>query len=102
MRRQYNKIYDLVKSIPLGKVATYGQISKELGLKNPRLVGHVLHKNPDPNSIPCHRVVNSKGTVAKNFAFGGYLKQMELLKKEGIEFKNNKIDLERYGIKFVK
>ncbi len=100
MRDSYERIYDLVKQIPIGKVSTYGDISKSLGINNPRLVGYALHNNPDPSSIPCHRVVNSKGMVAKNFAFGGDLKQMELLKSEGIQFKNGKVDLERYRIRF--
>lgn len=98
MKDTYERIYDLVKQIPIGKVSTYGDISKSLGIKSPRIVGKALHKNPDPCSIPCHRVVNSKGIVAKNFAFGGDLKQMELLKNEGIQFKNGKIDLERYRL----
>jgi O-6-methylguanine DNA methyltransferase len=96
MTQTYKKIYDLVKQIPQGKVSTYGEISKHLGIKSPRVVGHALHVNPDPTSIPCHRVVNSKGMVAENFAFGGGLKQMDLLKKEGIVFKGRKIDLEKY------
>ena len=63
-------------------------------------MGQALHNNPDPSSIPCHRVINSKGMVAKNFAFGGYEKQKELLMIEGIEFNNGKIELEKYRIIF--
>ncbi len=89
-----------MKSIPAGRVATYGQISNKLKLNNPRLVGYALHKNPDQNSIPCHRVVNSKGMVAKNFAFGGSSIQKELLKKEGITFKKGRVDLIAHQVFF--
>ena len=96
-----NKVYEFVKSIPKGKVATYGQIAEYLGNKNlARMVGNVLHNNPDPAHIPCHRVVNAKGEVAENFAFGGAKGQQERLEKEGILFEDNdRIDLNTYGIK---
>ena len=66
------RIYEAVKKIPKGKVATYGQVAQMAG--NPRMaraVGNALHKNPDPSTIPCHRVVNSKGELAGEFVFGG-------------------------------
>jgi len=92
-----NNIYDLVSKIPIGSVMTYGQIAKRVGT-GPRAVGNVLHNNPDPVNTPCHRVVNSRGEIAVNFAFGGQTGQAELLKKEGIIFqKNGRIDLEKYG-----
>lgn len=100
MKDTYERIYNLVKQIPIGKVSTYGDISKSLGINSPRVVGQALHNNPDPSTIPCHRVVNSKGMVAKSFAFGGPLKQIELLKSEGVQFKNGKIDLGIYGMKW--
>lgn len=62
-----------------------------------RVVGNVLHNNPDPASIPCHRVVNGKGRVAQAFAFGGGEAQRALLEKEGIVFEaNGGVDLRRY------
>ena len=86
-----------MKKIPKGKVATYGQIALYVG--NPRLsqvVGFALHSNPDPENIPCHRVVNRFGCVAKAFAFGGEGKQSELLLKEGVEFlPDGKVNLEK-------
>lgn len=100
MKRKYQKIYNLVKSIPPGKVATYGQISNKLQINNPRMVGHALHNNPDPKTIPCHRVVNSKGGLAKNFAFGGASKQKQLLKKEGITFNKERVDLVVHQVSF--
>ena len=91
----------IVKSIPKGKVATYGQVALLAG--NPRwarVVGYALHKNPEPGIIPCHRVVNRNGQVAESFAFGGGSTQRELLEKEGVVFSSDgSIDLKRYGIK---
>ena len=93
------KVYEFVKNIPQGKVATYGQIAEYLGNKNlARVVGNVLHNNPDPTIIPCHRVVNAKGEVAEHFAFGGAKGQREKLEKEGIVFEENgKVNLKKYG-----
>ena len=95
------RIYAFLKTIPEGKVVTYGQIAEFLGNKLlARLVGNVLHNNPDPNQFPCHRVVNGKGEVATNFAFGGAMAQRKLLEREGIVFDSNgKIDLNRYKMK---
>ena len=63
-----------------------------------RAVGNALHRNPNPSSIPCHRVVNAKGELAGKYAFGGAKRQAALLKSEGIEVKNGRVDLERYGV----
>lgn len=93
-------IYEIVKTIPKGKVATYGQVAFFAG--NPRwarIVGYALHHNPDPSTIPCHRVVNREGKVAPGFAFGGSDIQRQLLESEGIVFENDgTIDLKKYGI----
>ncbi len=79
---------------------TYGQIALHLGDKRlARAVGNILHSNPDPAHIPCHRVVNARGQVAANFAFGGAAAQRALLEKEGIVFEaNGCVNLEKYGI----
>lgn len=94
----FEKIYDVVKQIPYGKVATYGQVAMLAG--NPRwarIVGYALHKNPDPENIPCYRVVTKDGKVADSFAFGGGNAQKELLEAEGIVFnKDGKIDMQKY------
>ena len=96
----FEKIYEVVKSIPEGKVATYGQVALLAG--NPRwarVVGYALHVNPEPGIIPCHRVVNREGKVAPGFAFGGEGIQRQLLESEGIVFEpNGRIDLEKYSI----
>ena len=93
------RIYEAVKKIPKGKVATYGQVAEMAGdRKMARAVGNALHKNPDPNGIPCYRVVNAKGELAGEFAFGGYGAQQKLLEADGIEVVNGRVDLKRYGM----
>lgn len=93
------RIYEAVKQIPYGHVATYGQVAELAGNpKMSRAVGNALHKNPDPENIHCYRVVNSKGELAGRFAFGGADVQAELLRSEGIEVVDNRVDLEKYGI----
>lgn len=93
------RIYEAVKSIPKGKVATYGQIAELAGDKKmARAVGNALHKNPDPDTIPCFRVVNAKGELAGGFAFGGEEVQKQLLEADGIEVTDGKVDLKKYGI----
>ena len=85
-------IYEFVKSIPKGKVATYGQIALHLGNRNfARAVGNILHGNPDPEHVPCHRVVNAQGRLAQSYAFGGIEAQRCLLESEGVVFKNDLI-----------
>ena len=91
------RIYEAVKKIPKGCVATYAQIAEAAGDKKmARAVGNALHKNPDPSSIPCHRVVNAKGELAGNYAFGGAWKQAEILESEGVEVIDGRVDLEKY------
>lgn len=94
------RIYEAVKKIPKGKVATYGQIAKMAGNERmSRAVGNALHKNSEPDKIPCYKVVNSKGELACKFVFGGRDVQAKLLEAEGIEVVNNKVDLNKYGMK---
>ena len=92
----FEKIYEQVKKIPKGKVASYGQIALMAG--NPRwsrVVGYALHSNPEPGIIPCHRVVNKEGKLAKAFAFGGENVQRDMLKNEGVIFLDeDTVDLE--------
>ena len=91
------RIYEAVKKIPYGHVATYSQIAELAGDKKmARAVGNALHRNPDPDSIPCFRVVNAKGELAGEFAFGGAGVQAGLLQAEGIEVVSGKVDLEKY------
>ena len=94
----FKKIYEVVKQIPYGKVATYGQIARLCG--NPHLsqiVGYALHANPSPDTIPCFRVVNRFGKTSCAFAFGGSNVQRQLLENEGIEFDSDGcVKLEKY------
>lgn len=92
------RIYEAVKKIPKGHVATYGQVAEMAGNKRmSRAVGNALHHNPDPDHIPCFRVVNSKGYLSRNFAFGEGV-QERLLREDGIEVRDGKVDLAVYGI----
>ena len=87
-----DKVYAFVRNIPQGKVATYGQIALHLGNRNfARVVGNILHSNPDPEHIPCHRVVNAQGKLSRSYAFGGIEAQRRLLESEGVVFKNEQV-----------
>lgn len=98
----FELIYDVVKQIPKGTVATYGQVADLAGNKRwSRVVGYALHVNPDPENIPCHRVVNRLGEVSKVFAFGGGNRQIELLEEEGVRLENGRVNLEKYGWKKI-
>ena len=93
------RIYEAVKKIPKGKVATYADVAEMAGdRKMARAVGNALHKNPDPSTIPCHRVVNSKGELAGEYAFGGAWKQAQILVSEGVEITEGKVNLKKYRI----
>lgn len=93
------RIYEAVKKIPRGKVATYGQVAALAGdRKMARAVGNALHRNPDPDTIPCYRVVNAKGELAGAFAFGGAMSQQQLLEADGIKVTDGRVDLKVYGI----
>lgn len=92
------KIYEAVRKIPKGRVATYAQVAELAGNKRmSRAVGNALHRNPDPVNIPCFRVVNSRGELSGNFAFGEGV-QERLLTEDGVEVRDGKVDLSVYGI----
>lgn len=93
----FEKIYAVVRKIPRGRVATYGQIAVMAGnVRWARAVGYALHANPDPDGIPCYRVLNRFGELAPAFAFGGAEVQAELLRADGIEVNDGRVDLEKY------
>lgn len=94
----FEDVYEVVKKIPEGKVATYGQVARIAGRpRSARVVGWALHVNPYPGIIPCHRVVNRKGELSGGFAFGGKEVQRQLLEKERIKFdEEGTIDLKKY------
>lgn len=93
----FQKIYEVVKKIPYGRVATYGQVAELAGNRHwARVVGYALHVNPEPDTIPCYRVVTKEGNVSKAFAFGGESIQVKLLEAEGVEFIDGHVDMERF------
>lgn len=88
------RVYAAVAAIPEGKVATYGQIAAAAG--NPgaaRAVGNILHRNANPSTVPCHRVVDAKGRPGRNYAFGGPSVQLKRLESEGVKLIGNRVDL---------
>ncbi|MDR1101028.1 MAG: MGMT family protein [Clostridiales bacterium] len=103
MNAFFEKVFWAVRRIPAGKVVTYGQIALAIGYpRSSRAVGSTLRKNPHPGEYPCHRVVNSKGSLAPNFAFGGYEVQKMLLENEGVTVSTaGKVSLEKFSYRFV-
>ena len=96
MKKHVNKqsVYEYLATIPKGKVVTYGQIAEYLGNKDlARTVGNILHSNPDGEKYPCYKVVNSKGKLSEQYAFGGNDSQRKKLEADGIIVENNKVDL---------
>lgn len=94
------RIYEVVRSIPEGRVMSYGQVARMAG--NPRgarAVGFVLHRNPEPGVIPCHRVVFRDGSTCTGYAFGGPEVQRELLRAEGVGLlEDGRVDMKTYGL----
>ena len=97
MSISFQRVYEIVKRIPRGKVATYGQIAILAGdPKGARTVGWALHGNPDEANIPCYRVVDRNGHVSSAFAFGGSNRQIALLAADGIPCEDGTVDLSRF------
>ena len=93
----FSKIYEVVRRIPRGRVASYGQVAALAGNRRwARVVGYALHVNPDPEGIPCYRVVTKDGRVSEAFAFGGGNRQIELLQADGVEFTDGRVDMQRF------
>ena len=96
----FEAVYRVVRKIPKGKVTTYGIIARKVGIHNPKIVGYALHANKNPDEVPCHRVVSSKGELAKGYAFGGLDVQKQLLTREGISFTKDNVDLTKHLYKY--
>ena len=96
----FSRIYEAVKLIPRGRVATYGQVARLAGMpRGARVVGYALHANPDPDAVPCYRVVNRFGEVSAAFAFGGGNRQRLLLEADGVAFlPDGRVDLAKSGL----
>ena len=93
----YQQIYNVIRQIPHGYVATYGQIARLAGLLGQaRMVGYALHRTPDGLDLPWHRVINSRGTISFPPTEVSYDVQRGLLESEGIVFNGEYIDLNRY------
>ncbi len=75
------KVFAEVAKIPRGSTTTYKAIAQTVDT-SPRVVGNILHNNPDPNTYPCHRVIRSDGKLASGYAFGGKTAQLKLLLEE--------------------
>lgn len=91
------KVYEYLTLIPKGKVVTYKQVAEYLGNKGlARVVGNILHKNPDGDKYPCYKVLNSKGELAEAFVFGGKEVQKKRLEQENIKVINNRVNLDQY------
>lgn len=96
-KNSFERIYEVVRRIPKGKVASYGQVAALAGNRRwSRVVGFALHVNPDPDGIPCYRVVTKDGRVSEAFAFGGGNRQVELLEADGVKFIDGHVDMERF------
>ena len=88
----FDKVYNVVRQIPEGKVTSYGAIANYLGVKkSARLVGWAMNASHGDNSIPAHRVVNRIGLLTGKHHFGGTKVMHQLLENEGILIKENKI-----------
>ncbi len=94
------KLYEFLRTIPRGKVVTYGTLAEMMGNRvMARAVGNALHSNPDGEKYPCYKVVNSKGELSHAYAFGGAEEQKRRLVGDGILVENDKVDLKRYEYK---
>lgn len=93
------RVYEVTRSIPRGRVMSYGQVARLAGNhRAARGVGFALHRNPCPGEIPCHRVVFKDGCVCTGYAFGGPEVQRRLLEEEGVGFlPDGRVDMEKYG-----
>ena len=85
------KVYKKLLDVPKGKITTYGDLGKAVGLKNgPRIIGKIMNKNPYPVLVPCHRVVMSTGKIG-GYAYGEHVKT-KMLSDEGLEIINGSIE----------
>lgn len=92
------RVYAIAAKIPKGKVATYGQIAKIAGAPGAaRAVGNAMRTNTDTKAVPCHRVVGATGALT-GYAYGnGLSTKLAMLKKEGVAFKGERVDLALSG-----
>jgi len=92
----YERIREVVATIPSGKVLTYGDVARQVGTKDARIVGWALRGNQD-KKVPCHRVIKAEGFIAKNYSLGNWEGQKRLLKAEGVKFIGKRqVDMRRH------
>ena len=97
MSNFFKEVYCVVSNIPRGSVMNYGMVADLAGNKRmARQVGFALHANPDPDTIPCHRVVMKDGSLTPSYAFGGIDVQRQKLEDEGVGFLGDKVDMKNY------
>jgi methylated-DNA-protein-cysteine methyltransferase-like protein len=98
-RGRWERVYAVVRGIPRGHVATYGQVARLAGLgRNARLVGYALHALPRHTLVPWHRVINARGRISLGRSGGVDVTQRLLLEREGIRFDGRgRVDLKRFG-----
>jgi methylated-DNA-protein-cysteine methyltransferase-like protein len=98
MNSLYQRIYAVVRRIPRGRVATYGQVAALAGIPtHARQVGYALHALPNGSAIPWHRVINARGEISLRTSSGGDLVQRVRLEKEGVRFNaRDMVDLESF------
>lgn len=100
MNSFFDRTYEMVRQIPQGRVASYGQIARMLGEpRKARFVGFAMHASPGmAGGVPCHRVVFKDGSLAPGFAFGGPDVQREMLEEEGVSFlTDGRVDMQTCG-----
>lgn len=97
---RYDQVYELVRLIPPGRVATYGQVARYVDRCTPRMVGFAMAATPQASGIPWHRVINSKGMISMRANGERDILQQVLLETEGVMFnENGKVDLAEVGWK---
>lgn len=95
MSHNYEKIYTVVKLIPAGKVATYGQVADLAGLpRRARMVSKALKESTE--SLPWHRILAASGKISLPVGSEGYLEQVQRLRSENIEIRNGRLSLQDY------
>ncbi len=95
----FSRAHDVVRRIPEGKVASYGQVARLMGEpRRARFVGYAMHASPGmAGGVPCHRVVFKDGRLAGGYAFGGPDVQRSLLEEEGVGFlEDGRVDMARF------
>lgn len=96
----FARVYDVVRQVPEGRVASYGQVARMVGEpRKARFVGFAMHASPGvAGGVPCHRIVFKDGSLAPGFAFGGPEEQRRMLEAEGVGFLlDGRVDMARFG-----